>query len=83
MSREAGSPIYYALLVFSCDSECSDSLSHDLPADGVCKAKQLELPCHKCVLAARSPFFRNLLLRRARSGEELTERTLQTTSLIV
>jgi BTB/POZ domain-containing protein 7 len=72
-----------ALLVFSCDSECSDSLSHDLPADGVCKAKQLELPCHKCVLAARSPFFRNLLLRRARSGEELTERTLQTTSLIV
>ncbi|XP_063430369.1 BTB/POZ domain-containing protein 7-like [Mytilus trossulus] len=72
-----------ALLVFSCDSECSDSLSHDLPPEGVCKAKSLELPCHKCVLAARSQFFRNLLLRRARSGEELTERTLQTTSLIV
>lgn len=72
-----------ALLVFSCDSECSESLSQDLPPEGVCKAKNLELPCHKCVLAARSPFFRNLLLRRARSGEELTERTLQTTSLIV
>lgn len=72
-----------ALLVFSCDSECSESLSQDLPPDGVCKAKNLELPCHKCVLAARSPFFRNLLLRRARSGEELTERTLQTNSLIV
>ncbi|GAA6109222.1 BTB/POZ domain-containing protein 7-like isoform X1 [Tachysurus ichikawai] len=42
-----------------------------------------ELRAHKAVLSARSPFFRNLLQRRVRTGEELTERTLQTPTLIV
>nr|XP_006815499.1 PREDICTED: BTB/POZ domain-containing protein 7-like [Saccoglossus kowalevskii] len=42
-----------------------------------------ELFCHKSILAARSPFFRNLLHRRCRSGEELTERTLQQPTRIV
>ncbi|XP_050313957.1 BTB/POZ domain-containing protein 7 isoform X2 [Anthonomus grandis grandis] len=31
---------------------------------------RLELPCHRAVLAARSPFFRSLLTRRVRSQEE-------------
>ncbi|XP_030748501.1 BTB/POZ domain-containing protein 7 isoform X2 [Sitophilus oryzae] len=31
---------------------------------------RLELPCHRAVLAARSPFFRSLLARRARNQEE-------------
>lgn len=43
----------------------------------------LEFPCHRAILAARSPFFRNLINRRAKSGEELTERTLRTPSRIV
>ncbi|KAI4892275.1 hypothetical protein NFI96_011999 [Prochilodus magdalenae] len=42
-----------------------------------------DLRAHKAVLAARSPFFRNLLQRRIRTGEEMTERTLQTPTLIV
>ena len=51
-------------------------------ADGVRTTKS-ELRCHKAILAARSPFFRNLLLRRARSGEELTERALRSPTCIV
>ncbi|XP_066155348.1 BTB/POZ domain-containing protein 7 [Euwallacea fornicatus] len=31
---------------------------------------RLELPCHRAVLAARSPFFRSVLARRARNQEE-------------
>lgn len=42
-----------------------------------------EFPCHKAILAARSPFFRNLILRRAKSGEEATERALRTPSRIL
>ncbi len=42
-----------------------------------------ELRAHKGVLSARSPFFRNLLQRRIRSGEEITERTLQTPTRII
>ncbi|XP_017546360.1 BTB/POZ domain-containing protein 7-like isoform X1 [Pygocentrus nattereri] len=42
-----------------------------------------DLRAHKAVLSARSPFFRNLLQRRIRTGEEITERTLQTPTLIV
>lgn len=37
---------------------------------------KLELPCHKSILSARSPFFRNLIQRRTKSGEEHTERAL-------
>uniref|UniRef100_A0AAY4AS79 BTB domain-containing protein n=1 Tax=Denticeps clupeoides TaxID=299321 RepID=A0AAY4AS79_9TELE len=42
-----------------------------------------DLRAHKAVLSARSPFFRNLLQRRIRTGEEMTEWTLQTPTLIV
>ncbi|XP_017780233.1 PREDICTED: BTB/POZ domain-containing protein 7 isoform X2 [Nicrophorus vespilloides] len=44
---------------------------------------KLELPCHKAILSARSPFFRNLLQRRSRSGEEHTERALHIPTRIV
>lgn len=42
-----------------------------------------ELRAHKAILSARSPFFRNLLQRRIRTGEEITDRTLQTPTRIV
>lgn len=44
---------------------------------------KLELPCHKAILSARSPFFRNLIQRRTRSGEEHTERALHIPTRIV
>lgn len=46
-------------------------------------SREDDLRAHKAVLSARSPFFRNLLQRRVNTGEELTERTLQTPTLIV
>lgn len=75
-----------AVLVFSCDNDCmeSDSMHTSLvDSDLPFKSTQHEVQCHKAILAARSPFFRNLLLRRARSGEEITERTLRAPSRIV
>ncbi|KAK3796393.1 hypothetical protein RRG08_026649 [Elysia crispata] len=42
-----------------------------------------EFPCHRAIIAARSPFFRNLINRRAKSGEEITERALRTPSRII
>ncbi|XP_067097274.1 BTB/POZ domain-containing protein 7 isoform X1 [Osmerus mordax] len=42
-----------------------------------------ELRAHKAVLSARSPFFRNLLQRRIRAGEEITERALHTPTRII
>ena len=54
-------------------------------AEGACHRTVVknELRCHKAILAARSQFFRSLLLRRARSGEEATEHVLQSHSTIV
>lgn len=66
-----------ALLTFS---SCSDHDPVHQPStlDGT-HDKQTqhkhELRCHKAILAARSPFFRNLLLRRTR-GEDYTQRAL-------
>lgn len=56
-----------AVLVFTCDGNCTDSSSEN---DAPCKSVLHELRCHKAILAARSPFFKNLLIRRARSGED-------------
>jgi len=50
---------------------------------GGSRRSKCELRCHKAILAARSAFFRNLVARRARSGEELTERALNTPTRIV
>ena len=50
---------------------------------GTMRRYRNKLRCHNAILAARSPFFRNLVLRRARSGEELTERVLHSPTYIV
>jgi BTB/POZ domain-containing protein 7 len=77
------------VLLFASDLHCHEPVT---PEDEECAASakacsnpyaKHELKCHKAILAARSPFFRNLLLRRARSGEELTERALKSPSCIV
>ncbi|XP_037935800.1 BTB/POZ domain-containing protein 7-like [Teleopsis dalmanni] len=44
---------------------------------------KLELPCHKAILSARSPFFRNLIARRTRNVDEYTERALHVPTRIV
>ena len=69
-----------AVIVFTSDAD-ADALT---PESGEGRSfKGGELYCHKAILAARSPFFRNLVLRRARSGEEFTERALQSPTYIV
>uniref|UniRef100_A0A669EKE4 BTB (POZ) domain containing 7 n=1 Tax=Oreochromis niloticus TaxID=8128 RepID=A0A669EKE4_ORENI len=65
---------YDALLSFSSDSEMIERAAGTPDED---------LRAHKAILSARSPFFRNLLQRRIRTGEEMTERTLQTPTRIV
>ncbi|KAK7104211.1 BTB/POZ domain-containing protein 7-like [Littorina saxatilis] len=73
-----------ALLVFS-NEDHSDGLSAS-QGEGTAQAtrtSKYEFPCHKAILAARSPFFRNLINRRAKSGEEATERALRAPSRIV
>ncbi|CAL8300327.1 unnamed protein product [Boreogadus saida] len=86
---------YDALLSFSSDFEMAEGCGERLPAGAVasvgggpgCGAApggpDEDLRAHKAVLSARSPFFRNLLQRRIRTGEEMTERTLQTPTRIV
>lgn len=72
-----------ALLVFTNELDLNESFSSETgSSDGLNRTKH-ELPCHKAVLAARSPFFRNLLLRRARFSEDLTEQALNIPTRIV
>uniref|UniRef100_A0A8C6VUH1 BTB (POZ) domain containing 7 n=1 Tax=Nothobranchius furzeri TaxID=105023 RepID=A0A8C6VUH1_NOTFU len=68
---------YDALLSFSSDSEMIER------ASGAPETPEEDLRAHKAILSARSPFFRNLLQRRIRTGEEITERTLHTHTRIV
>ncbi|GCC27457.1 hypothetical protein chiPu_0005881 [Chiloscyllium punctatum] len=68
---------YDAVLNFSSDSELVE------PFGATSHCLDEELCGHKAVLSARSPFFRNLLQRRIRTGEEITDRTLQTPTRIV
>ncbi|KAM9294092.1 BTB/POZ domain-containing protein 7 isoform 2-T2 [Gastrophryne carolinensis] len=67
---------YDAVLIFSSDSELVETY-------GAQSCLEEELRAHKAVLSARSPFFRNLLQRRIRTGEEITDRTLRTPTRIV
>uniref|UniRef100_A0A8C5EBV9 BTB domain-containing protein n=1 Tax=Gouania willdenowi TaxID=441366 RepID=A0A8C5EBV9_GOUWI len=69
---------YDALLSFSSDTEMIESSGNGGPT-----TPDEDLRAHKAILSARSPFFRNLLQRRIRTGEEMTERTLQTPTRIV
>jgi BTB/POZ domain-containing protein 7 len=62
-----------AVLVFALEPDHRDSCggSSESPvADYRRSCGELQLRCHKAVLAARSVFFRNLLLRRTRNDEE-------------
>lgn len=72
-----------AVLIFASESEAQEPMTPEGTGDSARANRPHELHCHKAVLAARSPFFRNVLLRRARSGEELTERALQSPTCIV
>lgn len=89
---------YDSLLSFSSDSELVESLSPGSAAgsgseagvgggegSGVVVQESIEeeLHAHKAVLSARSPFFRNLLQRRIRTGEEFTGRALHTPTRII
>lgn len=84
---------YDALLSFSSDSEMVESCSDIGAVAGSSTSgsggtvspgsPEEDLRAHKAVLSARSPFFRNLLQRRIRTGEEMTERTLHTPTRIV
>ncbi|MGH0153424.1 UNVERIFIED_CONTAM: hypothetical protein FKN15_025866 [Acipenser sinensis] len=68
---------YDSVLSFSSDSELVEAYG------GNQGCLDEELRAHKAVLSARSPFFRNLLQRRIRTGEEITDRTLQTPTRII
>ncbi|KAK5639289.1 hypothetical protein RI129_011781 [Pyrocoelia pectoralis] len=70
-----------AALVFTSDG--SDCQRPDSGSSEYGFRPKLELPCHKAILSARSPFFRNLLQRRSRTGEEHTERALHIITRIV
>ncbi|XP_075048518.1 BTB/POZ domain-containing protein 7 [Mixophyes fleayi] len=67
---------YDAVLSFSSDSELVETY-------GAQSCLDEELRAHKAILSARSPFFRNLLQRRIRTGEEITDRTLRTPTRII
>ena len=70
-----------ALLIFS--SDCDDAFTPDGATGDARTQKTHELPCHKAILAARSPFFRNVILRRARAGGALTEHALSSPTCII
>lgn len=61
---------YDVVLSFSSDSELVEAFG------GNQNCLDEELKAHKAIISARSPFFRNLLQRRIRTGEEITDRTL-------
>lgn len=72
-----------AALVFT--SEGSDYHRPDSGSSEYGFRPKLELPCHKAILSARSPFFRNLIQRRTRHGDgnEHSERALHVPTRIV
>lgn len=70
-----------ATLVFT--SEGGDYHRPDSGSSEYGFRQKLELPCHKAVLSARSPFFKNLIARRTRNVEVYAERTLHVPTRIV
>lgn len=44
---------------------------------------KLELPCHKAILSARSPFFRSMIQRRLRTYEEHNDRAIHVPTRII
>ncbi|KAG8126447.1 hypothetical protein E2320_021538, partial [Naja naja] len=68
---------YDVVLSFSSDSELVEAYG------GSQSYLDEELRAHKAIISSRSPFFRHLLQRRIRTGEEITDRTLRTPTRIV
>lgn len=71
-----------ATLVFTSESSTSVN-SGDCPRPDSGSSEygfrpKLELPCHKAILSARSPFFRGMIQRRLRSFEEQGDRAIPT-----
>ncbi|XP_039392713.1 BTB/POZ domain-containing protein 7 isoform X3 [Mauremys reevesii] len=68
---------YDVVLSFSSNSEMVESFG------GSPNCLDEELRAHKAIISSRSPFFRHLLQRRIRTGEEITDRTLRTPTRII
>ncbi|XP_025902532.1 BTB/POZ domain-containing protein 7 isoform X2 [Nothoprocta perdicaria] len=92
LSEEFGTPNSLdvdmrALFDYMCyyDVVLSFSSSSDVvePFGGSQSCLDEELRAHKAVISSRSPFFRHLLQRRIRTGEEITDRTLRTPTRII
>ncbi|XP_015044202.2 BTB/POZ domain-containing protein 7-like [Drosophila pseudoobscura] len=71
-----------AALVFTADGN-NDNLRQDSGTSEYGFRPKIELPCHKAILSARSPFFRNLIARRTRNIDEYVERSLHVPTRIV
>ncbi|KAH8266987.1 hypothetical protein KR026_011888 [Drosophila bipectinata] len=71
-----------AALVFTADGT-NDHLRQDSGSSEYGFRPKIELPCHKAILSARSPFFRNLIARRTRKIDEYVERSLHVPTRIV
>ncbi|KAH8354637.1 hypothetical protein KR084_000250 [Drosophila pseudotakahashii] len=71
-----------AALVFTADGT-NDYLRQDSGTSEYGFRPKIELPCHKAILSARSPFFRNLIARRTRNIDEYVERSLHVPTRIV
>jgi len=72
-----------AALVFTSEASNSNSNNGECqrPDSGSSEygfRPKLELPCHKAILSARSPFFRSMIQRRLRSIEEQNDRAIPT-----
>ncbi|XP_017965969.1 BTB/POZ domain-containing protein 7 [Drosophila navojoa] len=71
-----------AALVFTAESG-NDYLRQESTNSEYGFRPKLELPCHKAILSARSPFFRNLIARRTRNIDEYVERSIHVPTRIV
>lgn len=70
-----------ATLVFTSESSSHANSDCQRPDSGSSEygfRPKLELPCHKAILSARSPFFRGMIQRRLRSFEEQGDRAIAT-----
>ena len=72
-----------AVLVFSSEPDLNESFSSESGSFEQSSRSKHELPCHKAILAARSPFFRNLLLRRARTCDNFNQALLTPTRIVL
>ena len=62
------------LLYFTSDT---DGFSGDAQSSSAKRTCRAELSCHKAILAARSPFFKSMLIRRVNSTENMADRSIR------